>query len=108
MKTVGKWLYIIGLLVAGLVGMFAFSNLWVSLLLMVVGILAAIFYLDSADLVNAGIRFLVLFAAKDAFTAIPAVGPYLGGFFNGVFAFLVPVMLTLLIIHFVQKYFMAK
>ncbi len=106
MKTIGKWLYIIGMLIAAIAGLLAFSNTWVSLLLLVMGVLAAIFFLDPEDLVNAGIRFLVLFAAKDAFTGIPTIGSYLGGFFNGVYAFLVPVMLTLLIIHFIRKYFM--
>lgn len=106
MNTIGKWLYLIGLLIAAIAGLFGFANMWLSLLLVVMGILAAIFYLDSADLVNAGIRFLLLAVVKDAFTGIPAVGSYLGGLFNGVFAFLAPVMLTLLIVHFVKKYFM--
>lgn len=106
MKTIGKWLYLIGLLIAAIVGLLSFSNMWVSLLLLIMGVLAAIFFLDAEDLVNAGIRFLVLAVAKDAFNGIPAIGSYLGGFFNGVYAFLVPVMLTLLIVHFVKKYFM--
>ena len=105
MKTIGKWLYLIGLLIAGILGLISFSNQWVSLLLVIVGILAAIFYLDSEDLVNAGIRFLVLAVVKDALTAVPAIGKYFGGFFNGVFMFLAPVLLTLLVIHFVKKYF---
>lgn len=106
MKSIGKWLYLIGLLIAALAGLLAFSNTWLSLLLVLMGILAAIFYLDSADIVNAGIRFLLLAVVKDAFTGIPAVGSYLGGLFNGVFAFLAPVMLTLLVVYFVKKYFM--
>jgi hypothetical protein len=105
MKTIGKWLYLIGLLIAAVAGLFSFQNMWLSLLLVIMGILAAIFFLDSEDLVNAGIRFLVLFAVKDALTGISTVGPYLGGFFNGVYAFLAPVLLTLLVVHFVKKYF---
>jgi hypothetical protein len=111
MKTIGKWLYIIGLLLAGLIGlliaagMTSLSNQWISLILALVGILAAIFFLDSEDLVNAGIRFLVLAIVKDALTAVPAIGKYFGGFFNGVFMFLGPVLLTLLVLHFIKKYF---
>ncbi len=106
-KTIGKWLYLIGLLIAAVAGLLSFSNQWVYLLLVIMGILAAIFFLDSDDIVNAGIRFLVLFAVKDALTPIPAVGTYLGGLFTGVVMFLGPVLLTLLVVHFVKKYFMT-
>jgi|WetSurMetagenome_2_1015567.scaffolds.fasta_scaffold1110749_1 hypothetical protein len=108
MKTLGKWLYLIGLLVAALVGMFSFSNTLVSLLLVLMGILAAIFYLDSKDLVNAGIRYLVLVAVQGVLTGIPAIGPFITGIFAGVVAFLGPVLLTLLVVHFVRKYFMPE
>ena len=47
MKTVGKWLYLIGLLIAAIAGLFSFQNMWLSLLLIIMGILAAIFFLDS-------------------------------------------------------------
>ena len=105
MKTISKWLYVIGLLLAGVLGLIGFQNQWVSLLLVLAGILAAIFYLDPGDLVNAGIRFLVLAVVYGALSAVPAVGSYITGFFGGVFAFLAPVMLTLLVMHFVKKYF---
>jgi hypothetical protein len=108
MKTIGKWLYLIGLLIAGVIGLLSFQNEWVSLLLVLMGILAAIFYLDSEDIVNAGIRFLVLAVVYGALSAVPAVGSYITGFFGGVFAFLAPVMLTLLVMHFIRKYFFAK
>jgi hypothetical protein len=105
MKTIGKWLYLIGLFIAAIAGLFSFQNMWVALILVIMGILAAIFFLDSEDLVNLGIRFLVLFAVKDALNGISAVGPYITGFFNGVYAFLAPVLLTLLVVHFIKKYF---
>jgi hypothetical protein len=80
-------------------------NMWVSLILVIMGILAAIFFFDADDLVNAGIRFLVLFAVKDALNGISIVGLYITGLFNGVYGFLAPVLLTLLVVHFVKKYF---
>jgi hypothetical protein len=79
--------------------------MWVSLVLVIVGILAAIFFLDADDLVNAGIRFLVLVAVKDALNSISIVGPYITGLFNGVYGFLATILLTLLVVHFVKKYF---
>jgi hypothetical protein len=108
MKTIGKWLYLIGLLIAAIAGLFSFSQTWLSLILVIVGILAAIFFLDSDDVVNFGIRFLLLYAVAGALNAIPIVGPYITGLFTGVVAFLAPVALTLLVVHFVKKYFMAK
>jgi hypothetical protein len=108
MKTLGKWLYLIGLLIAAVVGMLSFSNTFVSLILVLMGILAAIFFLDSKDFVNAGIRYLVLVAVQGVLTGIPAVGPYITGLFAGVVAFLGPVLLTLLVMHFVRKYFMPE
>jgi len=105
-KTVGKWLYLIGLLGAGLAGLFSYSATWLALIFALMGILAAIFYLDSGDVVNAGIRFLVLFAVRGVLDAVPAVGPYITGWFTGVVGFLGPVVLTLLVVHFFKKYFM--
>ena len=106
MKTIGKWLYLIGILIAVVAGLFSFSFSWLSLILMLLGILAAIFFLDSEDVVNFGIRFLLLAAVAAALDSIPAVGKYLTGAFTAVVAFLAPVALTLLVIHFFKKYFM--
>lgn len=108
MKNIGKWLYFLGLLVAVIVALIGFQASWLSLILMLIGILVAIFYFDSDDIVNIGIRYLVLFAVKDVFGGIPAIGPYLSGIFGAVFAFLGPVVLTILVIWFVKKYFLAK
>ena len=108
MKTVGKWLFLIGMLVAALAAALSFSNMWLSLVLVLAGILAAIFFLDSSDVVNSGIRYLVLVAVHAVLDAIPAVGPYITGFFAGVVGFLGPVMLTLLVIHFVKKYLLKQ
>ena len=51
-KTIGKWLYLIGLLIAIVAGLFSLSFLWLSLILVIMGILAAILFLDSNDVVN--------------------------------------------------------
>jgi len=108
MNSIGKWLYLIGLLVAGIVGLVGFSAPWLTIILVLVGILAAIFYFDTSDLVGAGVRFLVLAVVYTAVDGIPLVGPLLTGFFGGVLAFLGPVLLTALVMHFVRKYFFAK
>lgn len=110
-NAVWKWLYLIGLIVAGLVGAFSFKALdpYLGWLLLLIGILSGIFFLDSDDVVNFGIRFLLLFAVKEALA--PAVfggydvGRYFTGFFTGVVSFLGPVGLTLLVMWFWKRYF---
>ena len=108
MKTIGKWLYLIGLLIAVIVGLVGFSASWLSLILLLLGVLAAIFFLDSDDVVNFGIRYLLFAAVYMVFGDIPAIGTYLSQIFGAVLAFLGPVALTLLIVYFVKKHFMGK
>lgn len=102
-----KWVYIIGVLVAGVVGAFNFMALdpFLGWLLLLAGILSGIFFLDSGDVVNFAIRFLLLGAVSKALDSVPGVGSYLSGFFGGVFGFLTPVGLTLLFMYFWKKYF---
>jgi hypothetical protein len=107
-KTIGKWLYLLGLLVAVIAGMFSLSFLWLSLILLVMGVLAAILFVDSSDVVNFGIRFLVLAAVYGALDSVPAIGKFLTGGFGGAVAFLGPVLLTTLVIYFIKKYFFTK
>lgn len=108
MKTIGKWLYLIGLLIAVVVALIGFSNSWLSLLLVLMGILAAIFFLDSSDVVNFGIRYLLLAAVYGVLGEVPAIGSYLIKIFGAVVLFLGPVALTLLVVYFIKKYFMGK
>jgi hypothetical protein len=72
------------------------------------GILAAILFLDSDDVVNFAIRFLLLFSVASALDAIPAVGKYISSMFTSVVASLAPAALTLLVVHFVKKYLFVK
>ena len=104
-----KWVYLIGVIVAGLAGAFASVvgpvQPYLNWLLLIAGILSGVFFLDSGDVVNFAIRFLLLGATAKALDMIPAVGPYFSGFFGGVFSFLTPVGLTLLFMYFWKKYF---
>ena len=71
-------------------------------------ILAAILFLDSNDVVNFGIRFFLLYLVASALDSLPFIGPYLTGMFTAVVGFLAPVVLTLLVVYFVKKYFFTK
>lgn len=110
-----KWVYLIGIIIAGLLGAFgSFLHLGgpaamvISWLLILAGILSGLFFLNSEDVVNFGIRVLLLFAVKEALS--PAVigsfnlGQYVTGFFTGVYDFLLPVGLTLLVVYFWKRY----
>jgi hypothetical protein len=103
------WVYLIGVILAGLVGAFASvaapAQPYLTWLLLLAGILSGIFFLDSEDVVNFAIRFLLLVAVQKGLEAVPAVGTYFSGFFGGVVTFLIPVGLTLLVVYFWKKYF---
>ena len=108
MGSIWKWVYLVGLVVAGLVAAFNFTvaDPYLGWLLLLAAILSGIFFLDSGDVVNFGIRVLLFFAVLKGFDLVPApVGPYLTGFFTGVWGFLAPAGLTLLIVYFWKKYF---
>ena len=106
-NAVWMWVYVIGVVVAGLIGAFPMAALqpWLGYLLLLAGILSGIFFLDSDDVVNFGIRYLLLAAVAGALSAVPAVGSFVTGFFGGVVGFLGPVGLTLLVVYFWKKYF---
>jgi uncharacterized membrane protein len=99
------WLYVIGGLVAALAGAFAFQNQFLTWALILVGILVGLFFNDTEDLTNFGVRYLLLGAVASALGGVPAVGSYLSGFFGGFFAFLGPVALTTLCVWFWKRYF---
>lgn len=107
MKTIFKWVYLIGLLVAIVAALFKFSPDWLTWVLMLVGILVGIFYTNSADIVNQGIRYLVLVAVAASLDKLLAVGTYLTTIFTAVVGFLGPVVLTTLVVWFVKKYFLG-
>lgn len=104
-KTILKWLYIGGALVAALAGAFRFSNDILTQVLIIIGVVVGLFYFDSADLMNFGIRYLVIAAVAASLNALIFIGPYLTGFFTGFVGFLGPVVLAMAVMFFVRKYF---
>jgi len=108
MKNIGKWLFLIGLLVAVVAGLFGFSAGWLAWILVIVGILAGVFYFDPDDVAHMGIRYLVLVATAAILDELPILGPYLTGIFTAAVAFLGPVVLTVLVVWFVRKHLLGK
>ena len=72
-------------------------------------ILPCIAFLDSDDVVNFAIRYILLTFVAGGLKVLvfgsADVGSYFTGFFTGVVGFLTPVGLTLLVIYFWKKYF---
>jgi hypothetical protein len=98
------WVYVLGLLVAGIAGALAFSNDILTWVLLLAAVLSGLLFLDSDDATHYGLRYLVLAAVAGALGAVPAVGGYLTGFFSGVAAFIAPAALTVLAVYFYKKY----
>jgi hypothetical protein len=104
-----KWIYVLGVLVAGVTAGLGLGNPILQWALLIAGLLAGFLYHDSADIMNFGLRYLILFAVASAAPAfigfVPVAGPFVAGFLQGFFNFLGPVVLAMVIMHFWKKYF---
>ena len=103
--TFWKWLYVAAILVASIAGAAGFQNDILSIVLVLIGLAVGLFFFDSADLMNFGLRYLIVTAAASSLGVIPVVGGYLTGFFTSFAAFLGPVVLGMVIMFFWKKYF---
>jgi len=104
-----KWVYVAGVVVAGVTAAIGFENLILSWVLLLAGLVVGFLYFDSADVQNFGLRYLILgtvAAASGAFLGVTGmVGGYVSGFLGGFFNFLGPVVLAQIIMYFWNKYF---
>ncbi len=105
MGTMWKWLYVAGILVASVAGALGFQNAILSIVFAAIGLLVGLFYFDSSDVMNFGLRFLIVTAAAGSLGVFPVVGEYLTGFFTAFAAFLGPVILGMVVMFFWKKYF---
>ena len=103
-----KWLFILGGLTAGVTNAIAFQPDYLIWTLMVVGIVVGLFYFDSDDLINIGLRYMIFGAVANAVGGFYKIGSYLGAFFLGFFYFLGPLVLTIVVVYFVKKYLLNK
>jgi len=105
MGAMWKWLYVVAILVASVAGALGFQNAILAMVFAAIGLLVGLFYFDSSELMNFGLRFLIVTAAAGSLGVFPVVGVYLTGFFTAFAAFLGPVVLGMVIIYFWKKYF---
>ena len=111
-----KWLFILGGLTAGVMNALVVNEVvpadaqysYIVTALIIVGILVGVFYFDSNDLINIGLRFLIFGAAADSVAGLFKIGGYLAQFFLGFAYYLGPIVLTLVVVYFVKKYILSK
>lgn len=112
-KALFKWLFIFGLLTSGITYALDPSSgkyqpealVWT---LMMVGILTGIFYFDSDDVINIGLRYLIFGTVAGAIENFYVVGVHVTNFMLGVRLYLGPVVLTVIVMYFVKKYFLNR
>jgi len=104
-----KWVYLVSVFVAGVTGAIGIAYPILSWGLLLAGLLVGFLYFDSADVMNFGLRYLILGAVAGASStflgATGMVASYVSGFLSGFFNFLGPVVLAMVIMHFWKKYF---
>jgi len=98
MKTIGKWAYLIGLVVAILAGLVAYSPSWLGLILILLAVLAGLFFCETEELTNYGIRYLTLYTVVAVLNAVPFVGPYITAVADAMLGFFGPIILTVLFV----------
>ncbi len=98
MKTIGKWSYLVGLVVAIVAALVGYSADWLGLVLIVLAVLTGLFLADTGELTNYGVRYLALFAVAAALNAFPFVGPFVTTIAQAMLAFFGPIILTVLFV----------
>jgi 4-hydroxybenzoate polyprenyltransferase len=97
-KTIGRWAYLVGLVLAIVTALVGYSADWLSIVILVLAIVTGVFYLDTKELTNYGVRYLVLAIVAGALNAFPLVGPYVTDIANAMVAFFGPIILTVLLV----------
>ena len=123
-KEIGRWLFLIGLAVAAVFSVLDTDPLdWLPQVLVAMAILAGIFYADHSNAVNIGLNWLVLALALSfadqymyemggglpEFIKISDDPAFLGGYImdilNAVVGFMVPYVITVLVMQFYNEHF---
>ncbi len=114
-KFLFKWLFIIGGIATGVTNALANNPevimpdylVWV---FVIIGVIVGLFYFNSDDLINIGLRFMIFAAAARSLpTNVESVFVlYVASFLQGFSFYLGPIVLTLAIVYFVKKYILSK
>ncbi len=95
---VWKWVYVVGIVVAGLWKALNFTaaDPYLGWLLILAAVLLGWFYFDPEEIEHFGLRVLILSVVFKALDLVPfGVGTFISGFFGGWVFFLFAVVLTM-------------
>ena len=98
MKTIGKWSYLIGLLVVIVTALIGYSASWLGLIILILAVLTGLFLGDTKELTNYGVRYLALAAVAAALNAFPLLGPWVTTIAQAMVGFFGPIVLTVLFV----------
>lgn len=98
MKTISKWCYLVGLVLAIVTALVSYTADWLVWVLAILAVITGLFWADPKELTNYGVRYLALFAVAAALDAFPAVGPYVTAIANAMVAYFGPIILTVLFV----------
>lgn len=108
-----RWLFVIGGIATGVVNALAGNPdytipdflIWI---FVTIGVIVGIFYFNSDDLINIGLRFMIFTAAARSLPGNSEIISYITAFFLGFSFYLGPIVLTLAVLYFVKKYILNK
>lgn len=98
MKTVGKWSYLIGLVVVIVTALIGFTADWLGLVILILAVLTGLFLADTSELTNYGVRYLALLAVATALDAFPGIGEFVTVIAEAMLGFFGPIILTVLLV----------
>jgi len=98
MKTVGKWSYLVGLVIVIVAALFKFQYDWLSIIIAVLAILTGLFLGDTKELTNYGVRYMALALVAGTLTEFPFLGEYITAIAQAMVSFFGPIVLTVLFV----------
>ncbi|MBT3241279.1 MAG: hypothetical protein HON98_13730 [Chloroflexi bacterium] len=98
MKTLGKWSYLVGLVVVIVTALISYTADWLNLVLVILAVLTGLFLGDTEELTNYGVRYLTLFAVAAALNSFPFLGEYVTTITHAMLGFFGPIVLTVLLV----------
>ncbi len=112
-KFILKWLFILGGVATGVLNALAINPdftipdflPWVSF---AIGVIVGVFYFNSDDFINIGLRFMIFSAVARALPGASEAVSYIVAFLLGFSYYLGPIVLTLAVVYFVKKYILNK
>jgi uncharacterized membrane protein len=93
-KFLGRWAFIIGLILAVIITLFGVEQTWPIYVLLVLGLIVGLLNITEKEVSSfliAAIAFMFTFSAlSNVFVAVPAIGNTIANFFTLVNAFIAP------------------